>query len=239
MSAALPVTTRASPTQTHCRSLAAGSSTARSPFVSCVRCPQQPIRPPNGPARVAFYTHFAIRHNTRKAYTAHQNSFLGIYSRLGISPSLPLSEPDLCSAVAEYARTHKRTTVAGFVSALAYRADELGHGTLPRGTAFSRMLQGIHNFHADQVTTPKTALTLADMLALYRFIDHSTFEGARDWCACSLAFFGLLRVNEYMNGHLHHTHVGFSGAGVWIIVRYSKTVLQPTRIDIAARTDCL
>ena len=100
-------------------------------------------------------------------------------------------------------------------------------------------MRGIHNFHADQVVQPKRAITMLDLLALHRLIDHATFEGARNWCACTLAFFGLLRINEYVNGGLEHRHVQHTPDGVAITVPYSKTSLQPTRIDVASRTDAL
>ena len=52
------------------------------------------------------------------------------------------------------------------------------------------------------IAVPKVALTMADLTAFYPYFDRSTFEGARDWCACVLAFFGLLRVGEYTDGRL-------------------------------------
>ena len=122
---------------------------------------------------------------------------------------------------------------------MAYRATSLGHGALPRGALFKQTMRGIQNFHADQTSTPKTAITTADLIAMYRLIDHTTFEGARDWCACALAFFGLLRINEYTNGGLQHGDVGFTAAGVMVTIRVSKTSLQPVHIDMAARTDFL
>ena len=72
----------------------------------------------------------------------------------------PLDEPDLCAIVASYARSHKRTTVDGFISAVANRAFTLGHGELPRGELFRRLRAGINNFHADQIATPKRPITL-------------------------------------------------------------------------------
>lgn len=164
---------------------------------------------------------------------------VSICRQLGIDTSKPFTEQDFCCTVATFARSHKVTTVPGFVSAVAHRAYSLGHGDLPRGELFRRVMQGIQNFHANQVATPKTAITMADLLAFHRVLDHSNFEGARNWCACTLAFFGLLRINEYANGHLKHRHVQHTAAGVMIIVIYSKTSLQPARIDIASRSDVL
>ena len=111
-----------------------------------------------------------------------------------------------------------------------------------RGVASPRAVQARHarhREHADHVATPKTAITMADLLAFHGLLDHSTFEGARNWCACTLAFFGLLRVNEYCNGHLRHEHVQQTGAGVVIVIAYSKTSLPPARVDISSRSDVL
>ena len=141
--------------------------------------------------------------------------------------------------VATFARTHKVTTVPGFVAALNNRAQSLGHGALPRGELFRRVQRGINNFHADQVAKPKKAITLADLIAFHQHLDHTTFEGARNWCACTFAFFGLLRINEYANGHLKHGHVQATAHGVALTILYSKTSLLPARVDVASRTDQL
>jgi hypothetical protein len=198
---------------------------------------QQRLHPPAGAAGVNFYLTFHLRANTRKLYTSHQSAFLTICAQLGIDTSGPLTEMNLCAVVASFARCHKRTTVDGFVSAVANRAHTLGHGELPRHETYRRLVRGIQNFHADQVVQPKRAITMNDLRAIHRLIDHSTFEGTRNWCACTLAFFGLLRINEYANGGLQHRHVQLSPTGVAIIVPYSKTSLQPTRVDVASRDD--
>ena len=82
--------------------------------------------------------------------------------------------------VATFARSHKRTTVNGFVSAIANCAHTLGHGPLPRFEMYRRLIVGINNFHADQLAQPKRAITLADLRAIRALTDHSTFDGARN-----------------------------------------------------------
>ena len=186
-----------------------------------------------------FYLAYSLRANTQRTYTSQQRTFVTICGQLGIDHEAPLTEFHLCAVVSVYARTYKRTTIGGFVSAVSNLSHTLGHGQLPRGETFRRLLQGIDNFHADQVVKPKRAVTVADLIAIHRLIDHSTFEGARDWCACTLAFFALLRINEYANGGLQHQHVSLTAAGVMIVLPYTKTSLVPTRVDIAARADIL
>lgn len=141
--------------------------------------------------------------------------------------------------MATFARSHKVTTVPGFISALSNRAHTLGHGALPRGELLRRVLRGINNFHADQVPRPKKAITLDDLVAFHGLINHSSFEGARDWCACTLAFFGLLRINEYANGHLRHQDVATDARSVVLTILYSKTSLLPAHVHIASRADVL
>jgi hypothetical protein len=210
--------------------------------VACVCGVQRPIRPATdtaGGRHTDYYLQFDLRHNTQKAYKSHNNTFAAICRHLHIDGSRRLSEDDLCEVVSRYASTHKATTVGGFVSALAYNTATAGLGDLPRGVKFERVLRGISNCHADQTTTPKIAVTMADMVAFHHNIAHSTFEGARDWCACTFAFFGLLRINEYANGHMHHGHVQRTAVGVMLSIPVSKTSLTPVRIDIAARSDML
>ena len=186
-----------------------------------------------------FYLRYSLRPATRKTYSSHQRTFAAICRQLSIKADAPLDEYNLCAVVSVYARSHKRTTIAGFVASISNRSHTLGHGALPSGESFRRLMQGIDNFHADQVVKPKRAITVADLITIHRRIDHSSFEGARDWCACTLAFFALLRINEYANGGLRHQHVRLTAAGVMVTVPYSKTSLVPTRIDLASRTDIL
>ena len=141
--------------------------------------------------------------------------------------------------MATYARAHKRTSVPGFVAAIANHAHNLGHGALPRFEQYRRLIAGIQNYHADQLRQPKHAITLADLRAIRAHTDVATFDGARNWCACLLAFFGLLRINEYANGGLRHGDVRLSATGVTLTVPFSKTSLQPTDVELAARADDL
>lgn len=128
----------------------------------------------------------------------------------------------------------------GFVAAIANYAQVHGLGPLPRGQQFNQLMMGLRNRHGPQNTPePKISFTMANLLSFLPFINRSTFEGARDWCACMLAFFGLLRVNEYMNGGLRHRHVRPHPQGVSITIPYSKTDLSEVTIDIARRGDDL
>jgi hypothetical protein len=159
--------------------------------------------------------------------------------RLDIDPLMPLSEQQLCLIVSAYADQHKQTTVPGFISAIAYLTETQGHGQLPRGALFDRVRAGLGNYFGDVESVPKAALTLDDLCSFYSHIQHNTFAGARDWCACVFAFFGLLRINEYMNGGLQYHHVQPHSLGVTLTIPFSKTSLVPAKVDIVSRDDAL
>jgi hypothetical protein len=80
---------------------------------------------------------------------------------------------------------------------------------------------------------------MADLVALNPQFNHSSLEGTRDWCACVLAFFGLLRVGEYTDSRLRFQDVRLTSWGVSLTVPFSKTTLIPTQVDIVSRPDIL
>jgi hypothetical protein len=75
--------------------------------------------------------------------------------------------------------------------------------------------------------------------AFHGILDRQYFEHARIWCAALLAFFGLLRIGEYCDGALSISDVSAQPYGLDIVIRRSKTSLQPVRISLAARPDAL
>jgi hypothetical protein len=140
--------------------------------------------------------------------------------------------------VAAYVSSHKITTLPAFVSAISNYAKQQRHPELPRHDTYQQVVAGLKNYYGDtNPSAPKTALTLSDLCALHAHIPHSTFEGARDWCACLFAFFGLLRINEYMNSGLQVQHVRRTESGISLQITFSKTSLIPTGIDIVSRDD--
>jgi hypothetical protein len=110
---------------------------------------------------------------------------------------------------------------------------------LPRGRLFEETMAGITNYYGNNVSTSKAALTVDDLRAFARQLDCRYFEHARDWCACLLAFFGLLRINEYMGGQLRMQHVVITAAYVDITIVRSKTSNVPAVVSLATRNDAL
>ena len=80
---------------------------------------------------------------------------------------------------------------------------------------------------------------MADLTAIGRLLDDRYFEHARDWCALLMAFFGLLRISEYMDAGLRVRHVRLTAAGLDVTVYKSKTAAAPHTISVSARSDSL
>ena len=140
--------------------------------------------------------------------------------------------------MADYAASHKLTALPGFLSGVAFATESVFGVPLPRGRRFERFYAGLQNYYADNsVSTPKAALTMLDLRAFARHLDASSFDDARDWCACLLAFFGLLRINEYMSSGLRVGDVIITSAGVDVTVLFSKTQSTSRTISLASRTD--
>lgn len=152
----------------------------------------------------------------------------------------PLDEESLCLAVCLRAQTAKLTTLPGFVSAIADATRQRWGQELPRGRQYQSVMAGLRKQYGNQTATPKVALTMCDLAAIYRSLDTAAhFEHARDWCACLIAFFGLLRIGEYMDARLRHRHVLVATDSLSITVLYSKTSLAPQVVTVSARTDAL
>ena len=96
---------------------------------------------------------------------------------------------------------------------------------------------GLEHYYGNTAASAAKTLTLNDLCEFARHLDIRYFEHARDWCACLLAFFGLLRVNEYMNAGLRQRHIQLTSYGVDITVVRSKTSNIPVVVfaDLAQR----
>lgn len=149
-----------------------------------------------------------------------------------------LTERSLCMAIIDYTRTHKLTTLPPYVSALANWYHELGLGELPRDRLFHRVMAGLKNvFGLTDTTIPKSAFSLSHLATIYSHMDHTSFNDTRDWCAYIFAFFGLLRIHEYISPTFQHQHVKTHSWGVTITIPFSKTNLQPVKIRLVKRHD--
>lgn len=124
------------------------------------------------------------------------------------------------------------------MSAISHHALFRGHPPLPRHRTFDRVKAGLSNWYGDSnFSEPAKAITVEDLFAIRARIDTSLFEDARDWCACVFAFFGLLRIKEYMCAGLLTEHVIAQPWGIQLTVPFSKTMLIPATVAIIRRDD--
>ena len=183
---------------------------------------------------------YRLTSSTVQSYATQMRTLRKLAGEYGIPLTRPLSEQSLCLAVILYARTHKPTTIPTFVSAVADWTRQIWHTELPRHNQFDAVMASLRNLYGNtNVSTPKTALTTADLVAIYNQLDTRYFEHARDWCACLLAFFGLLRISEYMSSGLRVGHVQYTTTGLDLTIQFSKTSRAPAHVSLAARQDAL
>lgn len=178
-------------------------------------------------------------------YDTHGRALVSICTENNIDLSSPLTEVDLFFIVAVYASKHKFSTVDGFICGVGHFMKQRWSTPsvpydLPRGHYFNDHYAGLKRYYGNTASsTPKTALTLSDLCEFVIRLDLRYFEHSRDWCACLFAFFGLLRINEYMGGGLRHQHVTVTSAGIDLTVLYSKTTQTPAVVSISRRDDHL
>ena len=175
-----------------------------------------------------------------RSYKSQYAAFLRICTMYGIDYGQCLSEADLCFVMAVYAHSHKITSLPTFISALNRYHRQLFQVELPRTALYQQTRVGIENYYGNTAASAaKTALTLDDLCEFARHLDTRYFEHARDWCASLLAFFGLLRINEYRNSGLRHGQVRLTSYGVDITVVRSKTSNIPVVVSLTSRNDQL
>lgn len=139
-----------------------------------------------------------------------------------------------------YSHRHRITTLPGFLSAVQNYAVSLSHPNLPRHRLFDRVRAGLDNYFGNtNFSVPRHAITLSHLCDIRSQLNVTSFRDARLWCACLIAFFALLRINEYCNRGLLVQHVTLHRWGLSITVPYSKTSLVPTTVDIIRRDDQL
>ena len=205
-----------------------------------MHCLQPAVRRQQGEAVIDIVCGYALTTNTLRSYRTQESELRRIAALYYIPLDQLLSEHDLCLALIAYAQSHKPTTLPQFVSAVANWSQREWQRSLPRGRRYDAVRTSLLNLHgADNFSIPKVAITMDDLLAIRRQLDMRYFEHARDWCACLIAFFGLLRIGEYMDAGLRVRHVRPEAASLEITVQYSKTCRSPAQVSVSARNDQL
>lgn len=140
----------------------------------------------------------------------------------------------------DFVSSHKVTSLPTYISAVSNIHLTLYGRPLPRSHLYKSVVLGLNKVYAlTDAIKPKTAFTLSHLATWYHNMDMHTFNDARDWCSYILAFFGLLRVGEYITTTFQHRHVHIQSWGVAITIPFSKTCPQPVTIKIAKRKDIL
>ena len=236
----LPLTARAAWEHRHRRRMGSGSSLHVFSPLCRIPCAQSAVRQRARQAVIDFFQGYILTTNTVRSYKSQYAAFLRICTMYGIDYGQCLSEADLCFVMAVYANSHKITSLPTFISALNRYHRELFQVELPRTALYQQTRVGIENYYGNTAASAaKTALTLDDLCEFARHLDTRYFEHARDWCACLLAFFGLLRINEYMTSGLRHGQVRLTSYGVDITVVSSKTSKIPVVVSLTSRNDQL
>lgn len=181
-----------------------------------------------------------LRKGTRRAYGASQRKFAKFCDSIGVDCTRTLSESTLCKAAIDFCRTCKVTSLPQYFSAVAKYYKNAGHGELPRNELFRQTCKGLKNFfgQVDKIE-PMHALTLEDLGRIFDQLDLGNFEDVTFWACLTTAFFGLLRVSEYIDGALQHQHVRVTSQGVILTIPFSKTTLHPVEVRLSARDDFL
>jgi hypothetical protein len=204
----------------------------------CV-CFQLVFRPSQLNQLVSIFHGCALRPNTKSTYTSLINTYNQLCHRAGVNPTQPQNVDSFSAICILYSLNHKVTSLPVFLSAIASHYKDQ-QWQFPSSTRLQVVIKGIKNYFAHQsASSPRTAITIDNLLAFRSVLNLNLFSDARDWCAYLLAFFGLLRVGEYTNGSLRINDIERKADRIRLTLPYSKTTLIPVRIDIAARTDSL
>ena len=182
-----------------------------------------------------------LRAGTRKTYGASQRKFFAFCDSIGVDGTAPLSEGTLCKAAIAFCRTCKVNSLPQYFAAIQKFHTMAGHGPLPRNEPYRQTCRALINlFGQVDRTEPMHALTLEDLSGIFDQLDLGQFEDVCFWACLTTAFFGLLRVSEYIDGRLNQQHVRvIPDQGVVLTIPFSKTSLHPVEVRLSARDDFL
>ena len=97
-----------------------------------------------------------------------------------------------------------------------------------------------HIFAGELACEQANGLAIATLADLGRsLIRSSSWSDWCWWCMMVFAFFGLLRISEYVDGGLRQRHVVACADKVTITIPFSKTCPNPVSIVLVSRPDIL
>lgn len=187
-----------------------------------------------------IYQSASLAANTRRNYQSRQRIFKRFCCSINVHPRTPLTEPQLCMCIVQFAHSHSVNSVDGYVSAIQHYYSTHSLGPLPRGFNYQSTRLGLKNyFGCLQWKRPRLPITLSHLVTIRSHLDFTIFTDARDWCAYLFAFFGLLRVREFTNSSLLFKHVSCQEWGIQLTIMSSKTSLHPAVVNLIKRDDLL
>ena len=139
--------------------------------------------------------------STRRSYASAQTKFISFCSQLGkLHPSgspCPTDEWTLCLFVTFLARTLQHSSIKVYL--LGIRALHIDQGFPDLLTDFLRLQRVVRSIKHCQGTRSSTRLPIMDdlMLVIWWSLDLSLPDHQMFWAACSLGYFGFLRVSEF------------------------------------------
>ena len=181
----------------------------------------------------------SLRQSTRVAYASQYKTFVKFCETVNHNPLIPLSNQQICEMMVFYTSTHKHTTLGQFMSAVNYHNDL---NQIPRFNMeiplIKRVRAGLVNYYSiSEQVDPKKPIGFTELAQFHSLIDHSTFEGAREWAIYLLGFFAILRRSEYIDSRIHMKHLFIHSLGLSITIPYSKTSLHEATVQVAKRND--
>ena len=169
-------------------------------------------------------------------------SFCALFPDLFPSSPVPTSEFQLMMFVSWLDQSLSPASVDVYLAAVrSYHIDWGYSDPTQNKPKLRRVLQGIHRFHG-AARPPRRPITRDILCSIHRILSllNSGFDSLMFWSACSLAFFGFIRVSEFTSSppppphppfdparHLAPTDVEFlSGEpspGLRLRIKFSKT----------------
>jgi hypothetical protein len=165
---------------------------------------------------------------------------------LGINPSNPLSELDLCDLTVWFCCRWSLNSLRVFIAAVRdWQQRDFNVADLPRSHAYEAVRRGLTKLLASiDAPRPKHPMTEPLLLRLVEHLDLSRFSACRSWAMSLFAFYGVFRISEYATGRLRMEDVcvfrlASGGWAVQVTIQFSKTDDSSSDVVMVARSDAL
>lgn len=195
---------------------------------------------------LSHYLKSSISTNTRATYRSGYLSFK-IFCEATSVPTFPLTESTLQLFVTYLARRVKFATIKVYLCGVQYESVIRGFNTkIAHMGRLYYVLRGIRRCHPNSASQ-RLPITPADLRKMIMFIKNSMFSNhdkAMWTCLILVAFFGLLRVSEYVcpamstfdtETHLTPADISFSTCGSNAVINLKCSKTDPFRLGCKIR----